>query len=186
MPPPDEKAPRASAYAQAGVDLDHDEGFIDEIKEIAKTTLRPEVLSGVGGFAGLFKTPERYKEPVLVASADGVGTKLKLAAQIGRYDTVGIDCVAMVVNDLVVQGAEPLVFLDYLAMGELDPEIARRSAARHRRGLPPRGLRAARRRDRDMPGIYREGRARARRLRRRRGRARQGDRRLHRSRTATC
>ena len=110
----------APSYAQAGVDLDHDEGFVQEIARIARTTFRPEVLSGVGGFAGLFKTPDRYRDPILVASNDGVGTKLKLAAQLGRYDTVGIDCVAMVVNDLVVQGAEPLVFLDYVAMGRLD------------------------------------------------------------------
>jgi phosphoribosylformylglycinamidine cyclo-ligase len=114
----------APAYARAGVDLDHDEDFVSDIARIARTTFRPEVLSGIGGFAGLFKTPDRYKEPVLVAGADGVGTKLKLAAQLGRYDTVGIDCVAMVVNDLVVQGAEPLVFLDYVAMGQLDRKIA--------------------------------------------------------------
>jgi phosphoribosylformylglycinamidine cyclo-ligase len=124
MSSPDTKAPRAPAYARAGVDLDRDDGFIEQIKEIAKSTHRPELLAGVGGFAGLFKTPERYKDPVLVASADGVGTKLKLAALLGRYDTVGIDCVAMVVNDLVVQGAEPLFFLDYVAMGRLDTKIA--------------------------------------------------------------
>jgi phosphoribosylformylglycinamidine cyclo-ligase len=119
-----EAGPTAPSYARAGVDLDHDEGFVDEIKDIARTTFRPEVLSSIGGFAGLFKTPERYKDPVLVASTDGVGTKLKLAARLGRFDTIGIDCVAMVVNDLVVQGAEPIVFLDYLAMGELDRKIA--------------------------------------------------------------
>ena len=99
MPPPDEKAPRASAYAQAGVDLDRDDGFIDRIKEIAKSTHRPELLAGVGGFAGLFKTPERYKDPILVASTDGVGTKLKLAAQLGNFSTIGIDCVAMGTRD---------------------------------------------------------------------------------------
>jgi len=117
-------APSAPSYARAGVDLDHDEGFVDEIKDIARTTFRPEILSSIGGFAGLFKTPDRYKDPVLVAGTDGVGTKLKLASRLGRYDTIGIDCVAMVVNDLVVQGAEPLVFLDYLAMGDLDRKIA--------------------------------------------------------------
>ena len=105
------------------------------------------MLSSIGGFAGLFKAPERYREPVFVASADGVGTKLKLAAQLGRYDTVGIDCVAMVVNDLVVQGAEPLVFLDYLAMGELDRAIARRRCAASPRaaGAPAARCSAARR-----------------------------------------
>ena len=114
----------APSYARSGVDLDHDEGFVEEIKDIARPTFRPEILSSIGGFAGLFKTPERYRDPVLAASTDGVGTKLKLAARMKRYDTIGIDCVAMVVNDLVVQGAEPLVFLDYLAMGELDRKIA--------------------------------------------------------------
>jgi phosphoribosylformylglycinamidine cyclo-ligase len=116
--------PTAPSYARAGVNLDRDEGFIDQIAEIGRSALRPEVLSSIGGFAGLFKAPERYREPVFVAGADGVGTKLKLAAQLERYDTVGIDCVAMVANDLVVQGAEPLVFLDYLAMGVLDESIA--------------------------------------------------------------
>jgi phosphoribosylformylglycinamidine cyclo-ligase len=114
----------APAYAAAGVDLDHDESFIDDIKEIAKGTFRPEVLSSIGGFAGMFKAPDRYKNPIFVAATDGVGTKLKLAAQIGRYDTIGIDCVAMVVNDLIVQGAEPLIFLDYIAMGDLDKRTA--------------------------------------------------------------
>jgi phosphoribosylformylglycinamidine cyclo-ligase len=122
--PPASSQGTAPSYARAGVDLDHDEQFVEEIKEIARITFRPEVLSSVGGFAGLFKTPERYRDPVFVASADGVGTKLKLAAAAGRFDTVGIDCVAMVVNDLVVQGAEPLVFLDYLAMGRLDRATA--------------------------------------------------------------
>ena len=106
----------APAYTGAGVDLDRDEGFVAEIAEITRSTLRPEILSQIGGFAGLFKAPERYRDPVFVAGADGVGTKLVLAAQLERFDTVGIDCVAMVVNDLIVQGAEPLVFLDYLAM----------------------------------------------------------------------
>jgi phosphoribosylformylglycinamidine cyclo-ligase len=122
--PTDAPEKTAPSYAKAGVDLDHDEEFVSEIARIARTTFRPEVLSGIGGFAGLFKTPDRYRDPVLVASADGVGTKLKLAAQLGRWDTVGIDCVAMVVNDLVVQGAEPLVFLDYVAMGRLDTKVA--------------------------------------------------------------
>ena len=117
-------SPTAPDYARAGVDLDHDEAFIRAVKEIARTTSRPEVLSSIGGFAGVFKAPDRYQEPVFVAATDGVGTKLKLAAQIGRYDTIGIDCVAMVVNDLVVQGAEPVIFLDYLAMNKLDTRVA--------------------------------------------------------------
>ncbi len=120
------KGSSAPSYARAGVDLDRDEAFISDIAEITRSTLRPEILSSIGGFAGLFKAPDRYRDPVFVAGADGVGTKLKLAAQLGRYDTVGIDCVAMVVNDLIVQGAEPLVFLDYLAMETLDPAVGRR------------------------------------------------------------
>ena len=176
-PPAESTDPSAPSYAQAGVDLDHDEGFVDEIREITRSTMRPEVLSSIGGFAGLFKAPERYDNPVFVAGADGVGTKLKLAAELGRFDTIGIDCVAMVVNDLVVQGAEPLVFLDYVAMAKLDAS-ARRGAARRGRGLPPRGLRAARRRDRHHARRLRRGRDRAGGLRRRRRRARPGDRRL--------
>jgi phosphoribosylformylglycinamidine cyclo-ligase len=126
-PPKKSAAAETSApqYASAGVDLDRDESFVSEIAEITRPTMRPEVLSSIGGFAGLFKTPERYKDPVFVAGTDGVGTKLKLAAELGRFDTVGIDCVAMVVNDLVVQGAEPLVFLDYMAMNQLDHKVAK-------------------------------------------------------------
>ncbi len=151
---PDSSAP---AYAQAGVDLDSDEGFVSEIKEIARSTFRPEVLSNIGGFAGLFKTPERYREPVLVAGADGVGTKLLLAAKIGRYDTVGIDCVAMVVNDLVVQGAEPLVFLDYLAMGEQDPEIAASTLRGVAEGCKRAGCALLGGETATMPGVYPKG-----------------------------
>jgi len=149
--------PSAPAYAQAGVDLDRDEAFIGEIKEIARTTFRPEILSSIGGFAGLFKTPDRYREPVLVASADGVGTKLKLAARIGRYDTVGIDCVAMVVNDLVAQGAEPLVFLDYLAMGTLDPEIAAAALRGVAEGCRRAGCALLGGETASMPGVYAPG-----------------------------
>ncbi len=147
----------APSYARAGVDLDHDEGFVSDIAQIARTTFRPEVLSGIGGFAGLFKTPDRYREPVMVASADGVGTKLKLAAQLGRYDTVGIDCVAMVVNDLVVQGAEPLVFLDYLAMGRLDKKIAEETLRGIAEGCRRAGCALLGGETATMPGLYGEG-----------------------------
>jgi phosphoribosylformylglycinamidine cyclo-ligase len=149
--------PSAPSYARAGVDLDHDEGFIPAIKEIAKTTFRPEVLSSIGGFAGLFKTPDRYKDPVLVASTDGVGTKLKLAAELRRYDTVGIDCVAMVVNDLIVQGAEPLVFLDYLAMGELDSDIAGEALRGVAEGCKRAGCALLGGETATMPGMYPKG-----------------------------
>ncbi len=115
------------------------------------------MLSGVGGFAGLFKTPDRYRDPVLVASNDGVGTKLKLAAQLGRYDTVGIDCVAMVVNDLVVQGAEPLVFLDYVAMGRLDTKIAADALRGIAEGCRRAGCALLGGETATMPGMYAEG-----------------------------
>ena len=147
----------APSYAAAGVDLDHDEGFIDDIKEIARPTHRAELLAGVGGFAGLFKAPDRYKEPVFVASADGVGTKLRLAAQIGRFDTVGIDCVAMVVNDLIVQGAEPLVFLDYLAMQRLDRSVAKQALRGIAEGCRRAGCALLGGETATMPDIYQKG-----------------------------
>jgi phosphoribosylformylglycinamidine cyclo-ligase len=157
-PPPHEPAEKtAPAYARAGVDLDRDEGFIDEIKEIGRSTFRPEILSAIGGFAGLFKAPERYKEPVFVAGADGVGTKLKLAARLGRFDTIGIDCVAMVVNDLVVQGAEPLVFLDYLAMGSLDEKRAAEALRGVAEGCRRAGCALLGGETASMPGFYPEG-----------------------------
>jgi len=152
---PDE--PTAPAYAKAGVDLDHDESFIDEVKEIVRTTHRPEVLSSIGGFAGLFKTPDRYKNPVLVAATDGVGTKIKLAAQIGRFDTIGVDCVAMVVNDLVVQGAEPLIFLDYIAMAKLEKKIAADALRGLAEGCRRAGCALLGGETATMPGVYSEG-----------------------------
>jgi phosphoribosylformylglycinamidine cyclo-ligase len=147
----------APAYAAAGVDLDHDESFIDDVKEIAKGTHRPEVLSSIGGFAGMFKAPDRYKNPVFVAATDGVGTKLKLAAQIGRYDTIGIDCVAMVVNDLVVQGAEPIIFLDYIAMGELHKEVASDALRGIAEGCKRAGAALLGGETATMPGVYAKG-----------------------------
>jgi len=149
--------PSAPAYAAAGVDLDHDEAFIDDVKEIAKGTFRPEVLSSIGGFAGMFKAPERYREPIFVAATDGVGTKLKLAAQIGRYDTIGIDCVAMVVNDLVVQGAEPIIFLDYIAMGELSKEVASDALRGIAEGCRRAGAALLGGETATMPGVYPKG-----------------------------
>jgi phosphoribosylformylglycinamidine cyclo-ligase len=160
-PPPDDPSAQpaapleaASRYAASGVDLQRDEGFIEQIKEIARPTLRPEILSSIGGFAGAFRAPDRYKDPVFVASADGVGTKLKLATQLGRLDTVGIDCVAMVVNDLVVQGAEPIVFLDYLAMASLDPEIARQALRGIAEGCRRAGCSLLGGETASMPGFY--------------------------------
>jgi len=111
------------SYRDAGVDIDAGESLVEAIKPIARKTFRPEVLTGLGGFGALYKLPvERYKEPVLVSGTDGVGTKLKLATELNRHDTIGIDLVAMCANDIIVQGAEPLFFLDYLATGKLKPE----------------------------------------------------------------
>jgi len=153
----DPTEPTAPAYAKAGVDLDHDESFIDEVKEIVRGTHRPEVLSSIGGFAGLFKTPDRYRDPVLVAATDGVGTKIKLAAQIGRFDTIGVDCVAMVVNDLVVQGAEPLIFLDYIAMAKLEKEVASDALRGLAEGCRRAGCALLGGETATMPGVYAKG-----------------------------
>ena len=112
-------------YKDAGVDIEAGDKTINYIKPLAKKTYREEVISGVGGFSGLFKIPTGYKNPVLVASTDGVGTKLKLAFQLNKHETIGIDLVAMCVNDLICCGAEPLFFLDYFATGKLSPEQAK-------------------------------------------------------------
>jgi phosphoribosylformylglycinamidine cyclo-ligase len=112
-------------YKDAGVDIDAGNTLIERIKPLVAKTRRPEVLAGLGGFGGLFALPpERYAEPVLVSGTDGVGTKLKLAQLTGLHDTIGIDLVAMCVNDVLVQGAEPLFFLDYFACGQLDVDVA--------------------------------------------------------------
>ena len=112
-------------YKDAGVDIDAGNAFVDRIKPLVKRTRRPEVLAGLGGFGGLFALdPDRYREPVLVSGTDGVGTKLMLAKRLDKHDTIGIDLVAMCVNDVIVQGAEPLFFLDYFACGKLDVDIA--------------------------------------------------------------
>ena len=112
-------------YKDAGVDIDAGNALVDRIKPLVAKTHRPEVIAGLGGFGGLFAlASEKYREPVLVSGTDGVGTKLKLAQSTGRHDTIGIDLVAMCVNDVVVQGAEPLFFLDYFACGKLDPAQA--------------------------------------------------------------
>ena len=112
------------SYRDAGVDIDAGNTVVERIKPLVKRTFRPEVMGGLGGFGALFNLSGRYREPVLVSGTDGVGTKLKLAQQLGRHDTIGIDLVAMCVNDVLVQGAEPLFFLDYFATGKLDVETA--------------------------------------------------------------
>ena len=112
------------SYRDAGVDIDAGDMLVERIKPYAKRTLRPEVLAGIGGFGALVELPKRYREPVLVAGTDGVGTKLKLAFALKRHDTIGIDLVAMSVNDILVQGAEPLFFLDYYVCERLDVDVA--------------------------------------------------------------
>ncbi|HEX7953193.1 MAG TPA: AIR synthase related protein, partial [Burkholderiales bacterium] len=120
----DNPASASLSYRDAGVDIDAGDQLVENIKPFAKRTMRDGVLAGIGGFGALFEVPKKYKEPVLVSGTDGVGTKLKLAFQLNRHDTVGIDLVAMSVNDILVQGAEPLFFLDYFACGKLDVSTA--------------------------------------------------------------
>jgi len=118
--PLDSKNKTSLSYRDAGVDIDAGDALVEAIKPVAARTRRPGVLSGLGGFGAMFELPvDRYRQPVLVSGTDGVGTKLKLAMEMGKHDTIGIDLVAMCVNDLIVQGAEPLFFLDYYATGKL-------------------------------------------------------------------
>ena len=112
------------SYRESGVDIDAGDRLVENIKPFAKRTMRPEVLAGIGGFGALIELPKRYREPVLVAGTDGVGTKLKLAFELNMHDTIGIDLVAMSVNDILVQGAEPLFFLDYYVCERLDVAVA--------------------------------------------------------------
>ncbi len=161
----------SATYAAAGVSIDAGDQAVELLKPHAARATRPEVLGGIGGFAGLFSLKlDKWKEPVLASSTDGVGTKIAVAQALDKHDTVGIDLVAMVVDDLVVTGAEPLFLQDYIAVGKVHPGEDRRAGRRHRRGLRPGRLRAARRRDRRAPRP--DGRARLRHVghRRRRGR----------------
>jgi phosphoribosylformylglycinamidine cyclo-ligase len=141
-------SPTPLSYRDAGVDIDAGDSLVERIKPHAKRTLRPEVLAGIGGFGALMELPRNYKEPVLISGTDGVGTKLKLAFQMNKHDTIGQDLVAMSVNDILVQGAEPLFFLDYFACGHLDVDVAEQVIAGHRQGLRAVRLRPDRRRDR--------------------------------------
>lgn len=145
-------------YKDAGVDIDAGSDLVERIKPLVKRTMRPEVLAGLGGFGGLFALPPgRYHEPVLVSGTDGVGTKLMLAQQLQRHDTIGIDLVAMCVNDVLVQGAEPLFFLDYFACGHLDVDVAADVVAGIAEGCAQAGAALIGGETAEMPDMYPHG-----------------------------
>jgi phosphoribosylformylglycinamidine cyclo-ligase len=147
----------ALTYRAAGVDIDAGNALVERIKPLVKRTNRPEVMGGLGGFGGLFNLGGKYREPVLVSGTDGVGTKLKLAQELGRHDTIGIDLVGMCVNDVLVQGAEPLFFLDYFATGKLDVDTAAAVVGGIARGCELAGCALIGGETAEMPDMYPPG-----------------------------
>jgi phosphoribosylformylglycinamidine cyclo-ligase len=145
---------KSLSYKDAGVDIDAGNALIERIKGVAKRTRRPEVMTGLGGFASLFELPQGYKQPVLVSGTDGVGTKLRLAMDMNKHDTIGIDLVAMCVNDLIVGGAEPLFFLDYYATGKLNVDIAADVVRGIGDGCELSGIALVGGETAEMPGMY--------------------------------
>ena len=144
-------------YRESGVDIDAGDSLVERIRPLAARTLRAEVLGGIGGFGGLCSLPAGYRDPVLVCGTDGVGTKLLVAIAAGRHDTIGIDLVAMCVNDIAVCGAEPLFFLDYFATGRLDVGVAERVISGIAEGCLQAGCALVGGETAEMPGMYGDG-----------------------------
>ncbi len=149
--------PTSLSYRDAGVDIDAGDALVERIKPLARATLRDGVLAGIGGFGALFEVPKRFREPVLVSGTDGVGTKLRLAFRLGRHDTVGIDLVARSGNDILVQGAEPLFFLDYFACGKLHVDTASAVIGGIASGCLQAGCALIGGETAEMPDMYPEG-----------------------------